>query len=322
VGGVETGVLVVLVVVVVVVVIGSPGDGLATRILGRWAPRLDPTPERVATVRRHLVRQRRLFVILAVLVVVGPTIYVWSGAVGTYQQDSVTYQVLNVLGRLSWYPLLLCMIIAIAVAELAAALDRPRSALRAASLRPRRTTDVVPRYGLALLGALVCVQLAAAAVALTRLRNPGLPAATYPESLQVRTLDVQQAPVVVWAGVIALAVATLLVVTVLRLVTTRRAALDERHDDGLDVALRGRSARMTLGLGLMAVGMLPSTAFEGLRAAANYADGAYSGSFWADSAGFVGLVCMLAGFLGWVFVANPPWPGFRAVAATAAGRDR
>jgi hypothetical protein len=319
----------VLVTVVAVFVSIVPAGSAATAVVRRWAPRLDPTPERVAVVRLRLLRQRRLFLVLLVLVVWVPLVgaallSTGPDALGWWQSTS------GWSGRLGVYLLPLCFTVAVFLTETATAVGRSAGGVLVVSLRRRpRASEMVPRYALIMFGVLVMTVAAIAATALLRLRGLGSPAPADPAALEIRMADAMDGRLFAWAAFVGAAVTVALVAATVRLVCMRRALRpastvgqleSSDADAALDVALRVRSARYVIGAGLATTGTFAVLACESLRAAANLLDGAYTGSFWADHGNTVGGLLMVTGAVGWLLVANPPWRERVPAAGAVTGR--
>lgn len=286
-----------LIFVVALVRLSMPGDGAARAALRRWAPDLDATPTRIAVVRRQLIRQRLPLAVLVLALCWGPPLH--GALVGSRDVDVVAW-----LLSISWYLLVGCLVVSALLAEALATLARPRGPVRAASLRPRRAADLVPRPGLVAFAALASIVLAVAIAAVARLRDLSSPSRIDEESLPLRKAAALHGRPYAWAALIGVLVTVALVAWTVRLATRRPAISDDAE---LDAALRVRSARVALGLGLAMTGLLAVMSCEALRAAATLLDGPGSGSFWADLGDLVGATLALAGLVGWFVVAHPPW---------------
>lgn len=210
---------------IVLMIVLWPTERSGRRLLRRWAGPDELTPEQIAAAVRYL-RHRRLLILplllLALLV--------------TRDAGSPAGQVLLPEGG----PIA-SILVALLTAEAAAVIRRPRDPVRMASLVRRRWSDLLPRWvttvytGLTLLA----VALAVAEVAIRRWAERLDRSETY---ASVQLVDLPSS----WWLLAGLVLSFALVCGVVWSATRRRADADER----IDRALRTRSARVAVGLGL------------------------------------------------------------------------
>ncbi|MFI9810987.1 hypothetical protein [Saccharothrix variisporea] len=193
---------------------------------------------------------------------------------------------------------LAAVVLALLLAEAVAALWKPRGP-RVASLTPRRWQDLVPRWAVALLSVLAVVT--SALVVMGLLMQP------WADRLDLRARgftpefahEIARPPGVLLLVGVAVGLAAVLAVVWLAL---RRGAVG---DPATDAALRTRSARVAVGLGMVWMAWLLTRAFG--RLSALRAAGHHEAPGWlvvvagADLAGLAGL---LVAVLGWIWVTN------------------
>ncbi|MFJ6672266.1 hypothetical protein ACIQMJ_14245 [Actinosynnema sp. NPDC091369] len=283
-----------------VLVVLWPTEAAARRFLRRWGV---PEPDDAQTGRAvgYLRDRRLLYPVLFVLV---PVV---ARAFGFARDGSPAVHHLAAL------------LLALALAEAAAAL-RPARGTRTATLTRRHWRDLVPGWAIGVLLALggVAALLAVAGLAAQPWAE-GVVAAI-PDGGVWRSADGDvigtvserhyagvDRPISLFAlvGVVAGLVAVLGVV---RLAVRRRSV----PDPPVDLALRRRSARVAVGIGLAwmaSMVLVANNRLAFLRAVELPVAGSPPTPPWLEhtsTADFVGLVALLVGAAGWVLVANPP----------------
>jgi hypothetical protein len=275
-------------VILVLCLVLPPGDRSARWVLRRWAPHVEPTPERVGLVARRLARCR--------VPTVGLLFAVWFGLPLLDLFDLVV---------LGWPSVLACLLAGLAIGEALSALDHHDGAVRAATLRARRMGDLVPRRGL-VLHAVATVATIWIATYLLTLEGSVLSTDVAPAQLHPLLEARQQ----VWLALLGSVVSAALTVAVLRLATTRRALGDAE----VDAALRARSARVAVGVGVALTGsLLANACVVMIASSAGHADNT---GFWRG----IDALFVLGGIGVWIMLANPLRPGLRAAAPVVTRR--
>ncbi|MEU6151018.1 hypothetical protein ABZ816_13550 [Actinosynnema sp. NPDC047251] len=270
----------------------------ATRFLRRWGVP-EPTQEQETAAIRYLRTRRLLYPPLFVLVPAAAT-----ALAGPLHLASPT-----------WGPPydFAALIVALLLAETVVAL-RPVRGVRVAALTPRRWHDLVPRSAVVLLLALFGTAVVFAVADLTA-RPWAQHVATTAEGLSPWYRDEMLRPsgVLVLLGVLLGAVAVFGVVAL----AVRRAPIGDPESDA---ALRTRSARVVVGIGLGWAGAMASAAnarlstLYGLRF-----DSPDTAPAWfavVPATGWLGMIVLIVSLGGWMWVANPAKP---AAAPAVAG---
>jgi hypothetical protein len=278
----------------------TPRSG--SRLLRTWGVP-HPHPDQVAEAVRYLRQRRILYVVL--FLVVPPL-------AGLVLRDDADLPGLGVL-----VPLLVAML----VAELLATL-RPVSGVRVASLDPRSRRDLVPRWSLVAMAVLVAVTAAWSVLGLVaQLWADRYAAALPPDGVPQPPTGwtseyspeyrAEMTTSTSWLALGYAAAALVLVAVLVRLAVRRPAVADA----AVDAALRTRTARVAVGIGLGwlggavlvavgRVGFLRTMAEDRPPRALPAPPGWLTARF--DAVGdVVGPVALLAGVLAWIWVATP-----------------
>jgi hypothetical protein len=289
--------------VLVLVVLLWPTVSAGRRFLRRWGVQ-DPDDQQVAHAVRYLRDRRLLYPVLFVPapVVAGPA----ARALGFANQEPGAFRHLASL------------IVALLIAEAAVAL-RPVRGPRTATLTRRQWRDLVPRWAIGTLLVLGAVAASLAVAGLlaqpwasrvsavipadgsTRWGNGG----SFTVSAEYHAEMDDPVSLVVLTGVV---LGLLVVLGVVRLAVRRRSVADPL----VDIALRTRSARVAVGIGIAWMGSM-------VLVANNRLGFLHSFHFpwqefppepaWLEHVaafGFLSLVAFLVGVTGWIWVANPP----------------
>lgn len=295
----------------------TPAQG--QKILQRWGI-AKPTEEQGKLAADYLLQRRKIYPYVAVVVfglaVLGQ--WLFSAADGA-RWDGV---------------LLFAVVISLLVAELIATLRLPTDQTRAATLTPRRFTDIIPKFGLVALGvqALLIAGFAVATLA-------AMPFATAINAWRERHLDelrklgsgdayladTNVGPV--WFAVLAFTICVIAALCVVRLCQIRGPLTT---DLAVDAALRIRSGRVALGTAvLLGSGFIAAVdaAWWGIvNAAENSAELSRPLTAdlppipgwilplheWMQYSTIVGILCLFV----WMVLINP-WRTQRLVAANA-----
>lgn len=271
------------------------------RLLRTWGVP-DPSQDQTAAAVGYLWRRRILYVVL--FVVVPPL----AGLV--WREDG------GVPAGNIFVPLLAAMLIA----ELVAAV-RPPSGVRIASLVPRSWRDLVPRWAVAVAGLLTVVAVALAVLGLAAQPWADRYAAALPPNdtpqpptdWQVNVSAEHRAEMVTSTSWFALGnlVVCLATTALLVLLAVRRPA---HADEAVDIALRTRSARVGVAIGLGWLGAVVQLTTQRIDflGALDIADlpGMPEQPGWlTDELGVVtdvvGPVALFGAILCWVWLANP-----------------
>lgn len=295
----------------------TPAQG--QNVLQRWGI-AKPTEDQGMIAADYLLQRRKIFPYMAIVVFGLATLGEWlfSPSEGV-RWDGV---------------LLFSVVASLLVAELIATLRRPTEEKRAATLTPRRFTDIVPRFGLVLLGiqALLIAGFGAATVA-------AMPFAEARNAWRQRHLDELQklgggdayladtnlGPI--WFALLAFTLCVVAALCVVRLCQLRGPLTT---DLAVDAALRIRSGRVALGtavlLGSGFIAAVDATWWDMVNAATNAAE--LTGSLAADLPPVPGWILPLHGWMqystiagilclfGWMILISP-WRTQRLVAANA-----
>ena len=298
-----------------------PRYGTGRRFLRRWGI-AEPDDEQVAVAVRYLRRRRLPIVPLMLVLPLAKT------AVGVRPAGD---------DPLNPFTLLASLLVALLLAESLAGLRRP-GAVRTAPLVQRSVRDLLPRYAVwlhAMLTAVVAgVALAGLAVqpAVDRALDRLPPNESRPDGSGLVLLDELRAELadpIGWPIVLGAALVAVVAFAVAWRATARPADPDQR----IDLVLRVRSARVAVGTGIALTGALGVAAVERMGHIGDLLRGAPTagppfGSYpaggpafpadaiaatepgwldvWASISPLLGLVVLLTGLLGWVWVANPP----------------
>ncbi|RKT51717.1 hypothetical protein [Saccharothrix australiensis] len=265
----------------------------AAKFLRRWGV-AEPTEEQVAPALRYLRDRRLLYPLLFVLV---PPV---AGAVAElFGLPTPTAGALRHLAS---------GIAALLIAEVVAAL-RPVRGARVATLTPRRWRDLLPRWGVALLSTLAAVSLLSAFAGLSAQSWARRAVGAVGFSEPYRAEVARPVGVVVVVGVVLGLVAVLGVVRL----AVRRGSV---ADPAVDAVLRTRSARVAVGIGMAWMAWMVTLANGRLSALHSLSRSSGDGPGWLGAVRLidsVGLLVLLVGVLGWIWVANPPSRTARAV---------
>ncbi|PSL58307.1 hypothetical protein B0I31_101525 [Saccharothrix carnea] len=296
-----------------VVVVLWPTTSAGRRFLLRWGVP-EPDDRQSAQAVRYLRDRRLLYPVLFLLtpVVAGPA----ARAFGFADQSSGAVR--------NFAPLL----VALLVAEAAAAL-RPVRGTRTATLARRHWRDLVPRWAIGLLLVLGAVAALLAGAGLAAQPWADRVAATFPAdgvwrsadgtaegTVSVQYLAEMREPVSLVA-LIGVACGLVVVLGVVRLAVRRRSLAEPP----VDAAFRTRSARVAVGIGLAwtaAVVLVAGNRLDFLRGLDFTAAGAEPVPAWLEhtsTGGYLGLVTLLVGVGGWIWVANPSRPPASRTAA-------
>lgn len=299
-----------------------PRHRAGREFLRRWhVP--EPDDEQIALAVRYLRARRWPIVPIMVLLLL-----LAQAAGGQLTDDG--WLGLSLLGA---------VLVALLLAEWSAALRHPSGATRTASLVRRRARDLLPGYAAWLLAvpagltiSLALAGMAAQPAVISRLhRLP--PNEQRPDRSGLVLADEFRAELAHFGGW-WIVLATVLVAVVVLAVVWRCAVRVAEGDDRIDRLLRERSARVAVGIGIALTGALGVAAAERLSTVGAFLNGRPTGgsaSFFntypaagpafpdgavadvpgwlpalSDAAGALGLVLLLTGLLGWVWVANPP----------------
>lgn len=275
------------------------------KFLARWGID-DPTEEQGVQAKKYL-RDRRL--LYPVLFLLGPIVAIpVADGLGVRAPDP------GVVGYLA------PVIIALLIAEVVAAL-RPVRGPRIATLTPRRWTDLVPRWAMAVLAGLTLVATGLAVVAL--LAQPWadravalIPAdGTWTSADGNATVSIPEhyreeiGQPMAWAVLVGITFCLVVVLGIVRLAVRRRSVADAQ----VDAALRTRTARVTVGIGIVWMSYLISVAngrISSLRSLGYQPPGfPEPAPPWLDHLRVTDLFGVLALFVAvasWIWVANPP----------------
>ena len=271
-------------------------DGAAW--LRRWGLP-SPTPEQAHVVRRHL-RERRLWTVLA---------YLALGALVTATTPP---------GDEPGTPRLLgSLLVGLLVGELVAVWRQRRDQVARAAPVPAPRPPSLPRWPLHLLRAafaLACL-LTVSTLALAAWWRSDLSVAARAESLFAGlTVDRE-----VELGVPAVAAVVVLVELVVRLATGRPAGPDT--DEAVDLLLRARTARVALGVGVAAIGVVLIALAEQLQLQVLHLRGTAQervAEVVTSASTLVGVAGAVGGIVVWVLMANQPSRRARTTAPAAA----
>jgi hypothetical protein len=294
-----------------------PRYGTGRRFLRRWHV-AEPDDEQIAVAVRYL-RNRRLPIvpIMVLFLLAQDTVGVRPGS------DDL----------LNLFTLLGSLLVALLIAELLAGLQRPQGVARTASLVRRRAHDLVPGYAVWLHAALTVVTVSVALIGLAAQPAVARALERLPpnEGSELVLADEYRADLahpIGWPIVLGTVLVALVVLAVVWRTTMRPADRDER----IDLVLRVRSVRVAVGTGIALTGALSVAAAERVSRMGSFLHGRptvgdpigrYSTAgpaFPADTGvalpgwlevpfgitGALGLILLLTGLLGWVWVVNPP----------------
>ncbi|MCE6999651.1 hypothetical protein LZG04_33280 [Saccharothrix sp. S26] len=294
------------------VVLLWPTASAARRFLRRWGVP-EPDDRQTARAVAYLRDRRLLYPVLFLLapVVVAPV----ARILGFEHPDAGAFRGLATV------------LVALLLAEAVAAL-RPARGTRIATLTPRHWRDLVPRWAI---GVLLALGTAAAVLAVAGLAAQpwaNRVAAAIPAGGSWRSAD--GAVVTVserhYAGIgvpvslialVGVVCGLCAVLGVVRLAVRRRSL----PDPAVDLALRTRSARVAVGIGLAwmaSMVVVAANRLDFLRAVRLPVAGMPPAPAWlehASAAGSVALVALLVGVVGWMWVATPSRPSTARAAA-------
>jgi hypothetical protein len=297
----------------VVTLVVWPRYWTGRRFLLRWHIG-EPDDAQIATAVRYL-RRRRLPVVPLLLLTGAVLAALGFAPSGGSPQDGLAF--------------LAALLVALLLAELLPAI-RP-----VPDARPSRP-PLVPSYAVRLYATLLAVTVAAALAGLAaqpaadRTLDSLPPNRAGPDGSGIVLADsyrTELANPTGWLIIVTATLAALVVLAVVRIAHSWRADPDER----LDLVLRVRTARVGVGLGIAVTAALGTAAVDRLGRLANFVDGnpidggAITGTFpvagpdfpavaappawlqpWPDLHPPLGLALLIAGILGWAWVANPP----------------
>jgi hypothetical protein len=215
-------------------------------------------------------------------------------------------------------PFLVPVIVALVIAELIAAI-RPVRGPRVALLTRRHWRDLVPRWAIAVLLALAAIAVALAVLALSAQSWANevvsmVPATgdwTSPDGVVVTNAEhnnIENNRPVALIVLVGVAFGLAAVLGLVRLAVRRRAIAGPQ----VDAALRARSARVAVGIGLpwmTELIILANNRLAYLRSIDLAAPGFPPAPGWLANttlADFVGMLAILVAAGGWIFVANAP----------------
>ncbi|MCT2586461.1 hypothetical protein [Actinophytocola gossypii] len=231
----------VIAIVVMLVVLWPTRQG-GTRLLRNWGVP-EPAGQQVAEAVRYLWQRRRLMVVLFVVVPTLADLVVPALADGT------------VIGI--FVPLLAAMLIAELIATL-----RPVSGVRFASLGPRRWQDLVPRWGVVAFAVPAVLAVGLSWLAIAGQTWADAYAAALPPNDDQRWISADyRAEMTNDTGWFTLGSAVLCLVVVATLVhlAVRRPAVP---DAAVDAALRARTARVAVAVGIGWLGVAANAAAQ------------------------------------------------------------
>ncbi|WP_433266686.1 hypothetical protein ACQPZF_41525 [Actinosynnema sp. CS-041913] len=260
------------------------------RFLRRWGV-ADPTEEQALHAVRYLRNRRLLYPPLFLLV---PT--ATSAAADLFRLPAPQPSPLHHLT-----PIIVALLLAEAIAAL-----RPVRGPRIAMLTCRHWRDLAPRWAMGLL-----LTFAAVAILLTTAGLLAQPWARRSVDVSASIAPWFRAEVVQPLGILVIIGVTVGMAAVLGVVrpAVRRGSV---ADPEVDAALRTRSARVALGIGIAWLGWMVIlannrlSALHGLRHSTQQ-----PAPFWLDfvpALGLLGVIALLVSAAGWIWVANPSTP--------------
>ena len=295
------------------VVVLWPTTATGRRFLRRWGVP-EPDDRQTAQAVRYLRDRRLLYPVLFLLT---PVVAVPVGrALGFGHPDTGAFRSLATV------------LVALLLAEAAAAL-RPVRGARSATLARRHWRDLVPRWAIGVLLGLGAVAVLLAAAGLAAQPWADRVAAAIPaggvwrsaDGAVIGTVSEQHyARIDLPVSLLALVGAVCglgVVLGVVRLAVRRRSLTDQR----VDAALRTRSARVAVGIGIAwmaSMVLVAANRLDFLRGVGLPQSWSPPAPAWLDhtsAAGFLALVALLLGVFGWVWVANPSRPSTTRSAA-------
>jgi hypothetical protein len=282
-----------------------PTEQSGSRFLRRWGINW-PSRQQSTEAARYLRQRRVLYPVLFLLT--PPALAAAYGLAGLPDSDAGVFRLLApVLG-------------ALLLAELVAAI-RPRRGVRVAALRQRSWRDLLPRWSPVMLLALaVLAVLLAGAGLLAQPWADRLGAALPPNDVaqpptdwRIHVSEEYRAEIAnsdSWVALAGAVVCLLAVLGLVRLVVRRPAVADAQ----VDAALRTRSARVAVGIGIAWLSAMVNVAVQrlwflhGLRVGPEQLGSPAPG--WlarlAELMNLLSLPLMFAAIVGWIWVANPP----------------
>ncbi|HEX6359688.1 hypothetical protein [Actinophytocola sp.] len=263
----------------VLLVVMWPTERTGFRLLRDWGVP-EPRPDQVDEAVRYLWQRRILYAVL--FVVVPPLVdrVLWHDA---------GQPVLKI-----FMPLLVAMLVAEVVATV-----RPVSGVRVASLDPRGWRDLVPRWAVVVAGVLVVLTVTWSVAGLVARPWADRFAAALPPNDEM-------SPATGWLARGFAAAAVALMVLLVHLAVRRPSVADA----AVDAALRTRTARVAVGIGIGWLGLAVAQAADRVRFLLNLGPRepglpAWFVSWFGSASQAVGVVAVLGAVVCWIWVANP-----------------